>query len=239
MQSMIEVEKDLHIILKKDDPNGNHLFFVNKNNEIDKNNSEHPVNITLVLREGVKANIVVLNHSETKKLHFHIALTEPHSKAEFKALMMPKQSERMEISLCMEHQAPDCESNTLCRGVVKDKAQTFFTGKIIVKENAQNSIAKLENKNLLLSNEAFCHTEPQLEIYNDEVKCSHGATVGHLDLDALFYLRSRGLSLEEAEEFMIQAFIAPILMDSRLHGNDEGDSLIQNFLLEEMNMEMA
>ncbi|HVM88976.1 MAG TPA: Fe-S cluster assembly protein SufD [Puia sp.] len=106
---------------------------------------------------------------------------------------------------------PNCFSNELYKGVLNDEATGVFNGKIFVRQQAQKTNAYQSNKNILLSDNASVNTKPQLEIYADDVKCSHGCTVGQLDEDALFYLRSRGITEKSAYSMLVQAFAADIL----------------------------
>ena len=106
----------------------------------------------------------------------------------------------------IDHAVPRCVSHEVYKGILDGQAHGVFNGKIYVRQDAQKTDAKQTNKTLLLSEEATINTKPQLEIYADDVKCTHGATVGQLDEEALFYLRSRGLGLEEARSLLIYAF---------------------------------
>lgn len=142
---------------------------------------------------------------------FQIDLNGPHAECEFQSLELANQHTQMDIHLTINHKQPYCESRTLSRGIIKDHAKTAFTGKIVVQKNARKTKAFLENKNVLLSTNAEANTRPQLEIYNHDIQCSHGATVGHLDPEALFYLQSRGIPKIEAEQLLINSFIYPCL----------------------------
>lgn len=110
-----------------------------------------------------------------------------------------------------DHAMPHCHSNELYKGIISDKAQGIFNGKIWVRPDAQKTNAYQSNKNLLLSNEAVMNTKPQLEIYADDVKCSHGATTGQLDDEALFYLRARGIGETTARALLNHAFAADVI----------------------------
>ncbi|MGF1759383.1 Fe-S cluster assembly protein SufD [Photobacterium sagamiensis] len=110
----------------------------------------------------------------------------------------------------IDHLAPNCRSQELYKGVVQGKSRAVFHGDIVVHQDAQHSDAQLVNKNLLLSQEAEVDTKPELQIYADDVKCSHGAAVGQLDPMALFYLRSRGIPPEQAKTLLVMAFIDEI-----------------------------
>ena len=111
----------------------------------------------------------------------------------------------------IRHAKPHCSSHELYKGIIDDQARAVFNGKIIVAIDAQKTDAKQTNKALLLSEDAQINTKPELEIFADDVKCTHGATVGQLDDDALFYLRARGLGLEQARSVLIHAFASDLL----------------------------
>lgn len=120
-------------------------------------------------------------------------------------------SEKVKISVDMHHDFPHCNSRQLFKGVAGGTSKVDFYGKIIVAKDAQRTEAYQENHNLLLSDGAKVDTKPQLEIYADDVKCSHGATIGRLNEEEQFYMRSRGISLEDAKVLQMISFIAPIL----------------------------
>jgi Fe-S cluster assembly protein SufD len=111
----------------------------------------------------------------------------------------------------IDHAMPHCPSHELYKGILADKARAVFNGKIIVRQDAQKTNAKQTNKALLLSDEATINTKPQLEIFADDVKCTHGAAIGQLDEDALFYMQARGIGAEDARNLMIHAFAGEVL----------------------------
>lgn len=111
----------------------------------------------------------------------------------------------------IDHAVPNCTSDEMYKGILDDKARAIFNGKIVVRPYAQKTDANQINRNLLLSNQARVHTNPQLEIYADDVKCSHGSTTGELNPDALFYLQSRGISATAAQALMINGFANEVL----------------------------
>jgi Fe-S cluster assembly protein SufD len=106
----------------------------------------------------------------------------------------------------IDHAMPHCASHELYKGILDGKAHGVFNGKIFVRQDAQKTDAKQTNKTLLLSDDAIINTKPQLEIYADDVKCTHGATVGQLSAEAIFYLRTRGIGLQEARSLLTYAF---------------------------------
>ena len=111
----------------------------------------------------------------------------------------------------IDHTVPDCISHQNYKGVLNDKSRAVFNGKVFVRENAHGTDAQQSNKNLLLSNEARVDTKPQLEIFNDDVKCSHGATVGQLEEEELFYLLTRGLPETLAKNLLTYGFAEEII----------------------------
>jgi len=111
----------------------------------------------------------------------------------------------------IDHAMPNCASHELYKGIMDGRSTGVFNGKIFVRQDAQKTDAKQTNQNLLLSRDAVIDTKPQLEIYADDVRCTHGATVGQLDSDALFYLRSRGIGLADARGLLVHAFASDVL----------------------------
>ncbi|MEE2664654.1 MAG: Fe-S cluster assembly protein SufD [Myxococcota bacterium] len=110
----------------------------------------------------------------------------------------------------VDHAVPHCTSRELYKGVLADRARGVFRGRVVVRPDAQKTAAEQSNPNLLIGDRAEIDTKPQLEIYADDVRCSHGATIGQLDEDALFYLRARGIANDPARLILIQAFAAEI-----------------------------
>ena len=119
--------------------------------------------------------------------------------------------EKVKIAVDMRHNLPHCNSRQLFKGIAGGKSKVDFYGKIIVAQDAQRTEAYQENHNILLSDDAKVDTKPQLEIYADDVKCSHGATIGRLNEEEQFYMRSRGITLEDAKVLQMISFIAPVL----------------------------
>jgi len=113
--------------------------------------------------------------------------------------------------MIVEHAQPHCASHEYFNGILDDKSKGVFHGRIYVHPVAQKTDAKQTNKNLLLSDHATANTKPQLEIYADDVKCTHGATIGQLNAESIFYLRSRGMSEDTARHMLIHAFAGEII----------------------------
>ena len=133
--------------------------------------------------------------------------------------------ERVKIAVDMHHQVPHCNSRQLFKGIAGGSSKVDFYGKIIVAQDAQRTEAYQENHNILLSDDARVDTKPQLEIYADDVKCSHGATIGRLNEEEQFYMRSRGITLEEAKVLQMISFLAPVL--ENIQDNSERERLTE------------
>jgi Fe-S cluster assembly protein SufD len=126
-------------------------------------------------------------------------------------LYMGRGNQLIDNHTYIDHAMPHCASHEVYKGILDGKARGVFNGKILVRQDAQKTDAKQTNKTLLLSDDAQINTKPQLEIYADDVKCTHGATVGQLSAEALFYLRARGIPLAEARSLLTYAFAADIV----------------------------
>ena len=126
-------------------------------------------------------------------------------------LYLTDKGQHIDNYVFMDHAFPNCRSNQLFKGVLDDYATGAFNGKVLVRQDAQKTQAYQANNNILLTDDVDINTKPQLEIYADDVKCSHGATVGQLDEDALFYLRARGIKKKEAKLLLMYAFAHDVL----------------------------
>src|SRR4029453_15281088 len=133
------------------------------------------------------------------------------SECTLNGLFMVAGQQHVDNQTRIEHVQPYCTSRELYKGVLDGKGRGVFNGTIYVHKAAQKSNAKQTNKNLLLSPDAWINTKPQLEIYNNDVKCGHGSTIGRLDEEALFYLRCRGIGLEQARSLLTYAFASEML----------------------------
>jgi Fe-S cluster assembly protein SufD len=126
-------------------------------------------------------------------------------------LYMPHGKQHVDHRLTVEHTKPNCNSHQLYKGILNDTARAIFRGKFHVFQDAQKTDAYQSNNNILLSSDAEVNTRPQLEIYADDVKCSHGATIGRLDQDQIFYLQSRCVNAESARSLLVYAFAYEII----------------------------
>jgi Fe-S cluster assembly protein SufD len=126
-------------------------------------------------------------------------------------LYLTKHDQVADHHMIVEHAQPHCASHEYFNGILDDKSKGVFHGRILVQQIAQKTDAKQTNKNLLLSNDATVDTKPQLEIYADDVKCTHGATIGQLNEESIFYLRTRGIGTDMARQMLIHAFAGEII----------------------------
>ena len=147
----------------------------------------------------------LVRHNQT------IRLTESNANAEAYGVYIGHDKQQIDNYLFVEHISPGCTSNQLFRGILTDKSKGVFKGRVKVDRQAQKTDAMQSSKALLLSDDAQSHNMPQLEIYADDVRCTHGATVGELDKDALFYLKSRGISEEKAQRILTIAFAEEVV----------------------------
>lgn len=140
-----------------------------------------------------------------------VSLAGPEAHAELNGVYLLNGTTHCDNHTYIGHDVPDCTSDELYKGIVAGKGTSVFNGKVYVKQDAQRTRAYQSNANILLGDDAKVYTKPELEIYADDVKCSHGCTIGRLDEKGLFYLRSRGVSEAEARKLMAHAFITEVV----------------------------
>ena len=153
----------------------------------------------------VSTNVITL-HGGSIRNNLVVSLDGEGCENNSFGLFLADQEQHVDNFTFVNHMKPNCVSNQLYKGILDDKATGAFNGKIHVWKDAQKTIAYQKNNNILLTDDAKMNSKPQLEIYADDVKCSHGATVGQLDQDALFYLRSRGIDEKESRLLLMYAF---------------------------------
>ncbi len=141
----------------------------------------------------------------------NVSLNGEGAHANCSGLFYGRQRQHMDNHTTIRHAAPECTSRELYKGILDDRARGVFHGRVVVEQDAQLTLAEQQNPNLLLSRDAEIDTKPQLEIYADDVKCSHGATVGELDKKQLFYMQSRGIDLASARTLLTYAFAAQVV----------------------------
>jgi Fe-S cluster assembly protein SufD len=164
---------------------------------------------TLRIQQGRSANVAthsLLLSGALVRNNVHPVLAGEGSECLINGLFMANGRQHMDNYMLVEHASPHCDSRQFYNGILNGQSHGVFHGRIIVHKDAQKTDAKQTNRNLLLSDDAQIDTKPQLEIYADDVKCTHGATIGQVDENALFYLRSRGLAEAEARHVLLLAF---------------------------------
>ncbi len=178
--------------------------------------------------DAPQANLVATTHiRQVGKSHVHtvvlslsggiirnnlnVVMAAPHSEAHLYGLYFLDKSTHVDNHTLVDNVEPHCFSNQLYKGIMNDRSTGVFNGKIFVRQKAQKTNAYQSNKNILLSPEAIVNAKPQLEIFADDVKCSHGCTVGQLDEEAMFYIRARGIPEKEAIAMLIHAYALDVL----------------------------
>ena len=155
------------------------------------------------------------NYSNAKNLarkDFIVELKERGSHCDLRGVYLADKKNHIDHHTIIEHEKEHCTSNELYKGILSGKSTGVFNGRIHVHNDAQKTDAIQSNQNILLSDNAIIHTKPELEIYADDVKCTHGATVGQLDEKGIFYLRARGIKRKEAQKMMMRAYVGEVLI---------------------------
>ena len=190
--------------------------------------SEGQLNRELQVQAGQRTDLVLVVYPGVScDIKLDVALKGEGAEANIYGAYVCGGDERVKIAVDMHHDVPHCSSRQLFKGVAGGKSKVDFYGKIIVAKDAQRTEAYQENHNILLSDSAKVDTKPQLEIYADDVKCSHGATIGRLNEEEQFYMRSRGISLEDARVLQMISFIAPVL--ENMDDEKEREAVAQKF----------
>jgi Fe-S cluster assembly protein SufD len=148
---------------------------------------------------------------ELVRNNHNVELASSQCEAHLNGLFVTNGTQLVDNHTLIDHQMPHCESNELYKGIAKDKSIGVFNGKIFVRKDAQKTNAYQSSKNILLSDDATINTKPQLEIYADDVKCSHGTSTGKVDEEALFYLKARGIGDSSARKLLLQAFAQELI----------------------------
>ena len=190
-------------------------------------------------RQQKDSQLVSLNLNFGGKLvrnNLHALLAAPGAEAVLDGLYLGHQTQHIDNHTKIEHISPNCESHELYQGILTDQARAVFSGLIYVHRDAQKTDAKQSNNCLLLSEDAKVDSKPQLEIYADDVKCTHGATVGQLDKAAIFYLRSRGFGEQRARNILTYAFAEKVIDKIKIEPlRERVDNLILQRFKEDMN----
>ena len=170
--------------------------------------------IAVALAEGAMCRITEVVTSSSD-VHVVASLMEPNARFELDGAFVLTGEEKGSVAVDVNHIASDCSSRTSYKGVASGKAHGSFSGLVYVAPDAQRTDSQQSSRNITIG-EAHIETLPQLEIYADDVKCSHGATVGQMDADAILYMRQRGLSLVDAKRLQIEGFVADVVMHSAM-----------------------
>jgi len=169
-----------------------------------------PQYLRLDAGEELSMTLVILPGTDVR-LALEADLCGPGALLDLAGLYLCSGDEKVDLQVLVRHSSGNCTSRQLFKGIVGGSARSSFDGLIYVAPDAQRTQAYQENHTLLLSGTALAESRPQLEIYADDVQCSHGATTGYLNPDELFYLRSRGIPEAQARHLQMQAFLAPVV----------------------------
>ncbi|MDD4197918.1 MAG: Fe-S cluster assembly protein SufD [Paludibacter sp.] len=174
---------------------------------------------TLLIDQQASSNVlgnVITLHNGLTRNNIEIALNGENCETELCGMVIADKKQQVDNFTAVLHNMPNCHSNELFKYVLDDVSKGAFTGRLYVAKDAQKTRAYQTNRNILLNRTAKIRTKPQLEIYADDVKCSHGATIGQLDEQAMFYMRSRGIPYEEARLLLMFAFTADVIDNIRI-----------------------
>ena len=158
-------------------------------------------------------NFVMTVGAALSRNEIQVALVGEEARCRLNGAYMIRGSQHADTTTFIDHAKPHCDSDEVYKGVLDDSAHGVFQGKILVARDAQQTNGNQMNRAVLLSDKAEMSTKPELEIYADDVKCSHGATAGELDDESLFYMRARGIPADQARQLLIRAFIGELLDD--------------------------
>lgn len=164
---------------------------------------------------NVLVNNITLNTGVSRN-NYNVKLNGEHAEAYVCGMVIADRKQYVDNFAFLDHAKPYCTSTQLFKYVLQDEAKGAFCGRILVEKDAQKTMAYQSNNNLCISPDTRMYAKPQLEIYADDVKCSHGLTTGQLDEEALFYLRSRGIGYDAARLMLMQAFVAGVLDHVRI-----------------------
>ena len=171
------------------------------------------------VKQGAHSNVVFNGttlYNGLSRNDYYVSLAGEYAETHLSGIVVSDNNQHTDNFVRIEHKVPNCMSNQLFKYVLDGSSSGAFTGRIVVAEDAQKTNAYQTNRNLCVTRDARMYSKPQLEIYADDVKCSHGMTTGQLDESALFYLRSRGISEKEARLLLMFAFTSDVLDNIRI-----------------------
>lgn len=166
--------------------------------------------ILFVGDERSRCNITAVAMGNSAAAHT-VHLVGANAECEYSSVFIAGEGEKASIILNVEHHAPDCRSNSVIKGVATGNGEGSFSGMVYVTPDAQRTDARQTSRNITIGDRARIKARPQLEILADDVKCSHGATIGQMDSDAVMYMRQRGLSEQMARRMQIEGFVADVV----------------------------
>ncbi|MFZ0219918.1 MAG: Fe-S cluster assembly protein SufD [Candidatus Aquirickettsiella sp.] len=226
-------------------PGGNANYFLNTVSECHlaaNSHIEHYKSISEAKQAQHVSHLYVTQQKNSQFLAYSLALSgalirsdvtvklvAAQAYCQLKGLYYALGQQQVDHCTLIEHISPNTRSEEFYKGVIADRARAVFNGKLIVRERATQSKAQQLNKNLLLSAHAEVNSKPQLEIFTDDIQCTHGASIGQLDKDALFYLRTRGLTTTAATDLLVNAFIQDILEQMPLFSGASLPSLMNKY----------
>ena len=185
----------------------------------------------VIVKQEKDSTFSSYNYSNAKKLarkDFIVELKGRGSHCDLRGVYLADNDNHIDHHTIIEHEKEHCTSNELYKGILSGKSTGVFNGRIHVHDEAQKTDAIQSNQNILLSDNAIIHTKPELEIYADDVKCTHGATVGQLDEKGIFYLRARGIKRKEAQKMMMRAYVGEVL--SGIKSDKTRDNLLEKII---------
>lgn len=192
------VGQNARLTIDKIQLESNDAFSISTDQVYQERDSYFKINTISLSGKFIRNNLNILVDGENCETHLNGAY-------------LPQDDQLVDNHTVVDHLQPNCNSNELYKGVLTGKSIGVFNGKVFVRPNAQKINAFQSNANVLISEDASMNSKPELEIYADDVKCSHGSTTGQMDEDAIFYLRARGISEKSAKALMTQAFIGDVL----------------------------
>ncbi len=166
-------------------------------------------------RDARMHGFCIAEGSLLKRVDYQVNHCGEGADLQLRGVYLARNEQLVDFHANVEHRVPHCTSNEVFRGIIGDSAQAVFNGRIHIHPDAQKTLAELSNRNLLTSSRAQINTKPELEIYADDVKCAHGATISQLDKGAMYYLQSRGISDQQARVMLSFGFINELLQEVR------------------------
>ena len=234
-------------IIEKNVNNGLDSFNLKINKFICSDDST--LNHTIIFNDNTKSNLLGYNYYESglnsiinvdsfnyeslfNKNFIQVDLNQAGGETTINTLNLTKNNEHVDNNILINHNSEHCISFQNVRNILQNKSTCVFNGKVIVADGAQKTDSNQSNKNLLLSKEATAYSNPQLEIYADDVQCGHGSTTGALDKDSIFYLQTRGIRKEQATQILIKAFAHEVI---KQFSNDTIKNEAQDYIEKWMN----